>query len=233
MQEIRALLTDIGNTAIPYNLEFIFRGNGKLAGIPSEDVVPIWAYGDRLQYGLSDSFERGLISCGEFRKRWTAELIAKATVAGSESGARVVKNISARVFWDIWNDMFLPMDLLWVEYLRRMKSAGYYLGAVSNINKAHLHYLLGLKRYRPFFSLLDDITASCDMEVQARKPDSRIYSVAFAKARKAADIQPEQIVYIDDVAENALAVHPFGARGIVARTPSQIFADLKAMGARW
>ena len=88
MPEIRAVFFDIGNTVIKCDLEQIFVGFARIARIPSEDVVGIWASGDRLQYGLSDSYERGLISCEEFKRWWKEELIAKARAAGQDAGAR-------------------------------------------------------------------------------------------------------------------------------------------------
>lgn len=225
MPKIRGIIFDFGKTLIDYHLELIFRSFARVSGAPPEDVHEIWA-GRGLSIGLSDLFERGLITPAEFRFRWKQGLILRGHKRNT------IIRLSDKAFDECWNEMFGPRDpLYYEEYLKRLRDAGYYLGIISNINP--LHYAFIAERYKDLLALFHDFTASCDFEVQARKPDSRIYSVAFAKAQKAAGIQPEQIVYVDDVAENAAGVAPFGGRYIVAKTFSQIFADLKAMGVKW
>lgn len=225
MLEIRAIFFDFGKTLIDYNLELIFRSFAHLSGVPPEDVHEIWA-SRGAAIGLSDSFERGLMQPAEFRRRWKEGLIARLP-ADKEYKHKTIFRFSDKKFDECWNDMFGPRDLLYEEYLKRLRDAGYYLGIISNINP--LHYAFISERYKELISLFSHFTASCDFEVQARKPDAKIFRVAFAKAK----IDPKHIVYIDDVAENAHAVFPFGAHGIVVKTFSQIFADLKAMGVRW
>lgn len=231
MQKIRAIFFDFGKTLVDYQLESIFRSFAGVSGVPPEEVHEIWASRGS-SIGLSDEFEfeRGLITPAEFRFRWRQGLI-RHLPAGKEHNPNTIIRLSDEKFDECWNEMFGPRDLLYEEYLKRLRDAGYYLGIVSNINP--LHYAFISERYKELLALFHDFTASCDPDVQARKPDSRIYSVAFAKAQKAAGIQPEQVVYIDDVEGNAVGVAPFGARYIVAKTFSQIFADLKAMGVRW
>lgn len=225
MPEIRAIFFDFGKTLIDYNLELIFRSFAAVSGVSPEDVHEIWAKRGA-SIGLNDSFERGLIQPAEFRRRWKEGLIA-GLPAEKEHKQKTIFRLSDEKFDECWNEMFSPRDFLYEEYLKRLRDAGYYLGIISNINP--LHHAFVMERYKELISLFSHFTASCDFEVQARKPDAKIFRVAFAKAK----IDPKHIVYIDDVAENAHAVYPFGARGIVARTPSQIFADLKAMGVRW
>lgn len=229
MPEIRGIIFDFGKTLIDYQLELLFRLFAEVSGVPPENVHEIWA-SRGASIGLSDKFERGLMMPAEFRFRWKQGLIMRLP-AGKEYKRNTIIRLSDKAFDEGWNEMFGPRDLLYEEYIKRLRDAGYYLGIISNINP--LHYAHILERYKKSLALFHDFTASCDPEVQTRKPDSRIYSVAFAKAQKAAGIQPEQIVYIDDVAENAAGVVPFGGSYIVAKTFSQIFADLKALGVRW
>lgn len=231
MPEIRALFFDFGKTLIDYQLELIFRSFARVSGMPPEDVHEIWA-GRGPFIGLSDWSERGLMTPAEFRFRWKRGLLARIPAGEAYAYKRnSVIRLSDEAFDECWNEMFGPRDLLYEEYIKRLRDAGYYLAIISNINP--LHHAFISERYKVLIDLFHDFTASCDPEVQARKPDSRIYSVAFAKAQKAAGIQPEQSVFIDDVEENAYAVRAFGAYGIHARTFSQIFADLKALGVRW
>lgn len=225
MPEIRAIFFDFGKTLIDYNLELIFRSFARLSGVPPEAVHEIWA-NRGAAIGLSDSFERGLMQSAEFRRQWKEGLIARLS-AEEEHRQKTIFRLSDEKFDECWNEMFGPRDLLYEEHLKRLRDAGYYLGIISNINP--LHHRFVLERYKEPISLFHYFIASCDSDVQSRKPDAKIFRVAFAKS----GIDPKHIVYIDDVAENAHAVYPFGARGIVAKTSSQIFADLKALGVRW
>lgn len=229
MQEIRAIFFDFGKTLVDYQLESIFRSFAGVSGVSPEEVHEIWASRGS-STGLSDAFERGLMTPAEFRFRWRQGLIMRLP-AGKEYKRNTIIRFSDNAFDECWNEMFGPRDMLYEEHIRRLRYAGYYLSIISNINP--LHYAFVSERYQDLIALFHDFTASCDPEVQARKPDSRIYSVALAKAQKAAGIQPEQVVYIDDVEENAAGIVSFGGRFIVAKTFSQIFADLKALGVRW
>lgn len=219
MLEIRAIYFDFGKTLIDYYLELIFRSFAHLSGVPPEDVCKIW-------FGLADSWEKGLMRPEEFRRRWKEGLIARLP-AEKEYKQETIFRLSDEGFDECWSDMFGLRDPLYETYLKQLRDAGYYLGIISNINP--LHHLFVLDRYKYLISLFHHFTASCDSEVQSRKPDVKIFRVAFAKS----GIPPEHSLFIDDVPENAHAVLPFGARYIVAKTFSQIFADLKKLGVRW
>ncbi len=229
MPEIRAILFDFGKTLIDYNLELIARRLAQVAKISPEDVFYILARDEKRGRTLVDLHERGLIEDENLKTEVKCALIERVIALRGKRGIGVgaVDGLPDEKFWEIWNEMFGPRDLLYETYIKRLRDAGYYLGIISNINPAHKAFVL--ERFKPLTDLFYHFTASCDPDVQSRKPDLKIYGVAFGKA----NIHTEQIVYVDDVEENAKAVERFGAHGITAKTMSQIFCDLKKMGVRW
>jgi FMN phosphatase YigB (HAD superfamily) len=232
MPEIRAIISDFGNTLAWYDLEKVYRPLANLSGVPPEDIVDIWD-NPKTGTGIMRPSECGLLSDDAFIREWKTALFARA----SRENALYADLFFNWNFERIWNGMFAPRDTMCEEYVRRLRKNGYYLGMITNINPMHLAFVR--KRFSSLFAHFHDVTASCDLLVQSRKPEDKIYCAAIAKAMAFAkkhwneDIEPMHMVYIDDVPEYAKAVSAFGARYIVAKTQSQIFRDLKATGVRW
>ncbi|MDO8600902.1 MAG: HAD family phosphatase [bacterium] len=223
MLEIRAILFDFGKTLIDYNLELIARGLAQVARIAPEDVFYILARDEKRGRTLMDLHERGLIVDENLKTEVKCALIERVIALRGKRGIGIgaIDGLSDEKFWEIWNEMFGPRDPLCETYIKRLRDAGYYLGIISNINPAHKAFVL--KRFKLLLDLLHDFTASCDPDVQSRKPEAKIFRVAFSKS----GVPPEQTIFVDDMPENVKAVQPFGVHGIVAKTMSQIFADLK------
>jgi len=123
-----------------------------------------------------------------------------ATNAGTTfTQQQIVELIEADV--DLWSGLNQPM-LQWAQSLQR---AGVRTGILSNIGDA---MTAGLTAKFAWFSAFDHCTWSYALKLA--KPEPEIYFCA-AEGLKTA---PENILFIDDKAENIEAAHSVGMEGI-------------------
>lgn len=177
---IRALLFDMGNVLIPFD---IHRGYGALAahsGLPAAEVA------DRIrESGLYNLYESGQLETDEFLDRFSQLL-----------GLR----LSLAEFREVWNSIFLPETATSEELIRQLKER-YRLVLLSNTNELHYGWLR--ERY-PILDHFDDYTLS--YEEKAMKPDERIYRAAVSKAGFA----PAECFFTDDIERYVEAARGFG-----------------------
>lgn len=105
-----------------------------------------------------------------------------------------------------------------------IKSAGYRMVLLSNVNEDHFEYIQA--RY-DFPRLFDELVLS--YKVGACKPDDRIYQQAIAAAR----CDAEKCLFIDDVQENIDAAKRNGIPAVLFRGAAQLKNDLATHKIKW
>lgn len=128
----------------------------------------------------------------------------------------------------------LPEESLWVREFARLfqphsevigviqalRQTGYRTAALSNTIAPHANFLRAQGIYEPFEVLI------LSYEVGLRKPDPAIFQLALEKLH----IQPDEAVYIDDVAAYVDVARQLGMQGVVFRGEAQLQEDLRALG---
>lgn len=146
--------------------------------LPADVVQPRERLGRLLE--RKDELESGRIEADDYVK-WALE------VMGSDA--------SHQEFCDAWRDIFTPNEPMW-QRVRQLRAAGHKLVLFSNINAIHVPWIY--EAY-PEFDLFHGAVMS--FEVGHIKPEPEIYRHAI----DAHGLNPEQTLYIDDLAENVEA----------------------------
>lgn len=153
---------------------------------------------------MADRYETGLMTSREFYLNVCR--IASLTMPEQE-------------FVSAYTDIFTPKPAT-LELVRRLKGR-YRLGLLSNTSAWHFEF--GIKPVE-IFPLFDAVTLS--FEVQAMKPDRRIYDDMLAKL----ELPAGACVYIDDIAENVGAARALGMHAIHYTTHKRLIEDLAKAG---
>jgi len=123
----------------------------------------------------------------------------------------------------IWSDNYVrdnPFIDGMLALVARLKANGYKVGLLSNIDQEHAD----LNRDRHIYDRFD--VALLSDELHARKPDGE----AFQDLAAALEVQPAELVFIDDLAENVAGAEQFGATGILFRGYSDLIRQLDSLG---
>jgi putative hydrolase of the HAD superfamily len=181
----KAFLFDIGNVLLRLKTDdFLARLEAGHSGLDTGAFLADL----RDRAGAHDAYERGLISGREFHailsKRWN-------------------------LIWDYdvwlknWNDYFLPNPPMEVLLAKLAGLGGFRFFALSNTNAEHLAHVRRLYR---LFDGFEAVFAS--HELGLRKPEPDIFKAAIAKI----GLEPEAILFLDDVADYAQAARDLGLR---------------------
>jgi len=123
------------------------------------------------------------------------------------------------VFRHSWNDIFWEQEGM-EDLLVRLKKR-YPLYLISNTNAMHFNYI------KKHFSILKHFRKTFPShEVGYRKPSREIYEAALKHAK----CQPEEAVFIDDIAAFVRAAKKLGMQGIRFRHKRQLVRDLGKIG---
>ena len=123
-------------------------------------------------------------------------------------------------FGEFFADIFTAIPPM-IELHAELRRRGIPTYIFSNTNDLAIEHI---RRNFPFFKNFDGYIFS--YEVKAMKPDAPIYHALEKMTGKRGD----EIIYIDDRAENIAAGAARGWRTILHETPEQSRADLKAFG---
>ncbi len=131
-----------------------------------------------------------------------------------------------QAYYDRWHEMLRGPLADGVAILDALHEAKVPLFGLTNWSAETFPYA---RANYPFLKHFRDIVVSG--EVKLIKPDPAIYHASLEQVRAhLADIQPEELVFIDDVAENANAASALGWRGIHHVSPAQTRRELLALG---
>ncbi len=106
------------------------------------------------------------------------------------------------------------------EMVEQLKENQIVVGLLSNVDNRYVNLIRNFGFYEPF----DPCLLSC--EIGLEKPDPKIYELLLEKL----PYSPEEIVFIDDKAENIEAARAFGIDGIVFESAGQIRKELISRG---
>ena len=123
-------------------------------------------------------------------------------------------------FTEVWNRALDPTPIHDDAFFEKL-SKRYRLALLSNTDPIHVRHLEGTYSFFTFFPAR---IYSC--AVGASKPDPLVYREAL----RAVKARAEEALYIDDVAAYVEAAKSLGLGGIQFQSPSQLAADLKALG---
>jgi glucose-1-phosphatase len=150
-------------------------------------------------------YETNLLTTAQF----FGELQAASGFAGDLEEFRV-----------IFGDIFTPIAPM-VELHQKLRDRGFRTYIFSNTNEMAVNYI---RKQYPFFREFDGYVLSC--EHGAMKPAPSIYKVV----EELTGCVGQQVLYIDDRAENVAAGLARGWRVIHHLTPEKTIAEIRDMG---
>ena len=131
-----------------------------------------------------------------------------------------------RAYYDRWHEMLRGPLADGVAILGDLHEAKVPLFGLTNWSAETFPYA---RANYPFLKYFRNIVVSG--EVKLIKPDPAIYRASLDQVRAhLPDIRAEELVFIDDVAENANAASALGWQGIHHVSPEQTRGELKALG---
>lgn len=197
---IRTIILDLGRVLVPFDFARGYARMSERSGLPPEEIRT------RIkESGLVRRLESGQIRDHDFVRQIAALL-------GVE--------MSYEEFAGHWSSIFLPETLIpeaWVRDLRRR----YRMVLLSNTNG--IHYT-GLRASHPILQHFDAYVLS--HEVGAMKPEPKIYAAALA----AAQAQPEECFFTDDIPEYVEGARRAGIDAVTFVNAEQLRAELSARG---
>ncbi len=200
---IRAILFDLGQVLVPFDLERGLRALGAHSPYSPGEIKKRIA-----DCELLPPFEQGRIPPREFARR-LSELLQL--------------NVGYEQFCELWSSIFLPETLIpdsFIEALARR----YRLVLVSNTNA--IHYAMIERRYGIVRHFHERVLS---YEIGAVKPEARIYEEAVRRA----GCEASQCFYTDDIAEFVEAARRHGILAVRFRSAGQLAEDLAAHGVLW
>jgi FMN phosphatase YigB (HAD superfamily) len=198
---IEAILYDLGNVILPFNHYQIAE---KLSRFSQKrelrDPKKIFSYLFDLQKGIINDFDVGKVSPQEFFQTIKENLGL---------------SISFEEFIPIWNDIFF--ENVEVSQIVLSQKGRWRLGLLSNTDPLHFNYILSK------FSIMrafDKWILSC--EVGFKKPAIEIFQIAIAWA----SVEPQKILFIDDMKKHAEVAISLGMLGIHFISAEQLKKEL-------
>ena len=124
-------------------------------------------------------------------------------------------------FVEVWNCVLDPGRMQEDSFLRKL-SKRYRLAVLSNTDPLHVEHMERSYKFLDYFPVR---VYSC--RVGASKPSPLIYKQALAGIKA----QARETIYVDDVVAFVEAASRLGIRGIAYRSPDQLQANLRELGA--
>ncbi|MBM4350256.1 MAG: HAD family phosphatase [Deltaproteobacteria bacterium] len=188
-KSIDVILFDLGNVILPFNHHQIAEKLSRFTKNEDfQDPKRIFSYLFNFENGAINGYEVGKVSSLDFFQSLKEHL--QLTLSFEE-------------FIPIWNDIFWENDDV-SEIIRSLKGEKR-LGLLSNTNPLHFDYILSKF---PVTKIFDKWILS--HEVGFKKPALEI----FQKAIEWAGVEPEKILFIDDMKTHIGVSISLGMRGI-------------------
>ena len=186
---IEVILYDLGNVILPFSHYQIAEKLSLFSHRKEyQDPQRIFSYLFDFQNGVINSYEVGEVSSAKFFKSLKESLDL---------------SISFEQFIPIWNDIFAENQE--VSQIILSQKGEWKLGLISNTNPLHFDYCL--KKF-PILRTFDKWILS--HEVGFKKPAVEI----FRRAIEWASVEPEKIIFIDDMKKHVEVAVSLGMQGI-------------------
>lgn len=204
---IRAVISDLGGVLVSVDKMKMSRRLAKHSSLSAEQIAG--NFSSTMLTEIDLAFGKGIVSPFRFYH----DTVLKLKLSGLDF-ARFVK---------IYCDIFHPKkDML---RLLQQLHRGYALALLSNTDELHFRKwsaMLGSN-----LQLFKQLVLS--FKVHIAKPDEQI----FLKAAELLGVNPEQCIYIDDIAEYVDSARGVGMRGIQYRSTGQVRKELRKLGVAW
>jgi epoxide hydrolase-like predicted phosphatase len=187
---VKALIFDLGNVVIDIDFERIFHKWSYFSGVPIEQMQAAFQVD-----AAYEQHERGEIDGVEYHQHLEQIIEMK---------------LSYEQFCEGWNDIMVsPID----ETVRLLESLRdrVPLYALSNANTVHKNFWE--KTYQKELSHFEQVFVSSDMG--SRKPEPAIYLHAL----ELIGVEPEYVIFFDDLAVNIEAASALGMRAVQVHSP--------------
>lgn len=199
---IRAVIFDLGGVVFDSPLELI-RAYERRAGLPEHFIARV-AGNYAGENGLWHQLERGELPLAQFCHRFDAD----ARSLGQELA-------SMQMMRDLVE--FAEVRPVMIGAIRKLRTSGFKVAALTNNWVTDMEHDTRLSPLRAEF---DVFVESC--KVGLRKPDPRIYHLAFAEL----GVSPEQIAFLDDMGPNLKAGRDLGMTTIKVEEPDRAVGEL-------
>ncbi|HVN96993.1 MAG TPA: HAD family phosphatase [Syntrophorhabdaceae bacterium] len=200
---IKLFVFDLGNVILPFEHRQIATKLHEASRIQDRFTPQeIFKFIFERERGLVNPYEEGRITSLEFFGRLRE---------------RYKLDLEIEEFKDIWNTIFWENSEV-NEAILYLKNKGYPMFLLSDTNEFHFSYIT--ERY-PIVHSFDEWILS--YEVGAKKPKQKIYDTIFEKT----DAKPEEVFYIDDIPRYVAAAQSFGLKGMVFRSPKDLWEFIK------
>ncbi len=198
---VEVILFDLGNVILPFNHRQIPPKLLPYApGGNLGDSQEIFSYLFDPQKGTVGLYESGRISSEEFFRSLKESFCL---------------SLSFKEFIPIWNDIFVENEEV-SQIIRSLKGKRK-LGLLSNTNALHFDYVV------PKFPIVKTFDKwILSHEVGFKKPAPEI----FEKAIQWASVEPQRILFIDDLQKNVDAAHSLGMEAIRFISADQLKEEL-------
>lgn len=200
--KIQAVIFDLGNVLIGFDHRIAVKKILEHTTLSAQGIYDLFFDSE-----LTQNFEKGKINPLEFFERVKGLLGLKITY---------------EKFLPIWNEIFFRKPET-EEFIRSL-SPELILVLLSNINKLHYDYCID--NFSSSISLFDfdKVIPSCATGFV--KPQKEIYELAI----RAAGVELERIVYVDDRRDLIEAATSYGLRSIQFKNIEQLKKDFQALG---
>lgn len=201
---IRAVIFDLGGVVL--ESPFVaFHGLEAKHGLERGTIATAIKVGG--EQGALACLERGEINAEQFYAQFERELGEQR----SSLGARDVTAEMARV---------ITVRPVMVEALRKLRSDGYKLAALTN------NYDIGDALYATMMSLRGDFDVFVESCLEGmRKPDPRIYHLTCERL----GLPANACVFLDDLGDNVKAARALGMHTIKVNEPEQALRELRGI----
>jgi putative hydrolase of the HAD superfamily len=198
---IKVILYDLGNVILPFNNHQIAEKLSRSAHRKEfQDPQKLFSYLFDLQKGVINGFDAGKVSPREFFQSIRESLGL---------------SLSFDAFVPIWTDIFVEDQA--VSQIILSQKGRWRLGLLSNTDPLHFNYILSKF---PVVKAFDKWILS--YEVGFKKPDVEIFQRAIAWA----SVEPEEILFIDDVKTHVDVAISLGVHGIHFLSAEQLKKEL-------
>jgi epoxide hydrolase-like predicted phosphatase len=197
----KAIGFDLGGVIINYSIPAQLNFLTKELGVPHQAI-------DKVYHELRPLLDVGTITNQEF---WQ-QLIEKT---GSTRSAADTQHF--------WTDDYIsenPFIAGMMNLVETLKKNGYKTGLLSNIDPQHGE----INKRRHILEHFD--VALFSYEMHSRKPDEE----AFAELASKLGVEPNELIFIDDLPENIVGVKKFGAYGIQFQGYEELIKELEMIG---
>ena len=199
MKKIKNILFDLGGVLFPLSIQATieaFQNAGKV----STSQIDKWLQNSDLCY----RYETGRCSTEEFRNGFNDISPIKLDEA---------------TFDQCWNVMILGYPEHHTALLNALRSKGFNLYILSNINELHVNYVEKLAQWPQNLF----VKKYYSNEIHLRKPDRECYEYVINDSK----IDPTETLYIDDRADNAAMGVSFGFQTINLPQNGDLYKELQ------